>query len=263
MYKTGADCLALTRKGPVFAFKAELHKMPSTPLITDLRQVNLEALVRRCVQETELFFRRQEHDPQYCFELFRRALCENDEAAWGWVYAQYHGLVAGWVRSNPEFERCGEEIQDIINRAFERMWAACIPEKFARFQDLRALLAYLKMCVHSAIMDAVRKTGPPPLELPGWLANSDHSSPDTSSEGGLLAQERSRELWRLINARLRDEKERAVVHGLFVLGLKPRAIFTQFPGLFGDTQEIYRIRQIVLERLSRDPNLKIFLGEDT
>ena len=53
----------------------------------------------------------------------------------------------------------GEEADYFINRAFEKMWLALSPERFGGFPDLKSLLRYLQMCVHSAVYDVVRKTG--------------------------------------------------------------------------------------------------------
>jgi hypothetical protein len=84
----------------------------------------------------------------------------------------------------------------------------------------------------------------------------------TSTEGEILARERGQELWSLVRARLHDDRERMVVHDLFVLDLKPAAIRARHPDIFPDTREVYLIRQVVLERLSRDTRLKKFFGSD-
>ncbi len=123
------------------------------------------------------------------------------------------------------------------------------------------MLAYLKMCAHSAILDEARRAGPPAVELPSVLEGTEGESEDLS-ETGVMEQERSQQLWELVSTRLRNEKERVVVHGLFVLDLKPRAIYAQHPDIFHDMKEIYRTRQVVLERLGRDPGLKDFLSDD-
>ena len=63
-----------------------------------------------------------------------------------------------------------------------------------------------------------------------------------------------------LSARLRDEKERRVIYGSFVLALKPRALYEQFRALFSDVDEIYRVKQNVLARLRHDPELKKLFG---
>ena len=229
------------------------------------QRMTVDGLALHCAQETERFFGGQDHDTSYCFELFRRALGENDQQAWEIVYTQYRPLVAGWVASHPDLPTVGGEIEEFANRAFERMWAAWTPDKFARFSDLRSLLAYLKMCVHSAVVEEVRRAGPGARavvlsDLPEEVLDAQPGK--VSTEGEVLQGERSRELWSLVSARLRDDRERVVVHGLFVLDLKPAAIRSQHPDMFRDTREVYLIRQVVLERLSRDAQIRKFLGHD-
>ena len=121
--------------------------------LPSLTQLPLDHLAQRCGEETERFFQRQHHQDGFCFELFRRALAEKSETAWGFVYGQYQSLVAGWVRDHSLFRYCDEEVDYFINEAFFRMARACTPAKFVRFSRLPQLLAYLKACVHGATVD--------------------------------------------------------------------------------------------------------------
>jgi hypothetical protein len=68
---------------------------------------------------------------------------------------------------------------------------------------------------------------------------------------------RWQEFWEEVDARLRDEKERRVVYGSFVLALKPRELCAQFPETFCDVNQVYRIKENVLARLRRDTELGI------
>jgi DNA-directed RNA polymerase specialized sigma24 family protein len=235
---------------------------PATP-----QEMTVDDLDSRCKEETGQFFGRQGYDPSPCFELFRRALVENDQRAWEMVYARYWPLVRGWVANHPAILYSGGEIEDFANRAFARMWAALTPDKLRRFPHLNSVLAYLKMCAHSAVMEGVRKAGPNSRAVS--LSDLSEDGLDvlaktgkTSTEGELLARERSQELWSLVRARLHDDRERVVVHDLFVLDLKPAAIRARHPDMFPDTREVYLLRQVVLERLSRDARLKEFFGSD-
>ena len=75
-----------------------------------LRTLSLEELAQRCAAETERFFRRVGgHDNQFCFELFRLALADRSDAAWSKLYAQYRGLVTGWIHEHPQFAVVDEE----------------------------------------------------------------------------------------------------------------------------------------------------------
>jgi hypothetical protein len=52
------------------------------------------------------------------------------------------------------------------------------------------------------------------------------------------------------------------VYASFALGLKPREIYARSGGLFDDVKEVYRVKENVLARLRRDPELKKILGVD-
>lgn len=213
-----------------------------------------------CTQETELYFRHQSHDPRYCFELFRRAIQDQDQSAWALICCQYQPLVAGWVRQHSRFASSGEEVQYFVNGAFGKIAITLTPDKFGGFSDLGSLLRYLKMCVHSVIVDYDRSAEQPRLRA---LDNvSREQARDESPEEQVMDHSYQRELWNLIKARLQDEKEYSVIYGSFVLALKPQEVYDLFRTLFCDVDEIYRIKQNVVFRLRRDLELRNFLGED-
>ena len=70
------------------------------------------------------------------------------------------------------------------------------------------------------------------------------------------------ELWRQVGALLHDGKERRLVYGAFVLGLKPREIRDRWPRSFRDVDEVYLVKQNVLARLRRSDEMRKFLGGD-
>jgi DNA-directed RNA polymerase specialized sigma24 family protein len=228
----------------------------------DLQLLTLAGIAHRCTQETELFFRRQGYDPRPCFELFRRAIVGRSQQAWAHVYTQYRPLVVGWIDRHSAFPDSGEEVQYFVNRAFEKMWSALTPEKFAGFPDLKSLLRYLQVCVHSVILDQVRKVGLDTLSIDDETRATIPWTDGQSSENQVLAQVHRQELWQEINARLNDDKERKVVYGTFVLALKPREVYAQFSETFGDVKEVYRVKENVIARLRRDTELQKFFGGD-
>ncbi len=221
--------------------------------------LTLSELVHRCAQETERFFQGQDSDPQYCFQLFRRAILEHDQAAWEALHTQYQSLVAGWVRQHRGFEASGEEAQYFVNRAFEKIWAALTAEKFGRFSDLGPLLRYLKLCVHSVIVDHNRSLDQADLYALAEESAVETKSPGPTVEEWALDRDYRLRFWDWINARLHDEKERRVVYSSFVLALKPRELYDQFRNTFADVEEVYRVKQNVLTRLRRDPEFQKLL----
>ncbi len=227
----------------------------------DLHALSVTGLTHRCAQETELFFQRHAYDPAYCYELFRRALLERNQRAYEGLYIQYQPLVAGWVERHPSFPGAGEEVQYFVNRAFEKMWHALSPEKFDRFADLKALLSYLKLCAHSAVIDYARPRRLVLLdEEPGDAVLAARASHDDAAEE-VIERNVQQDFWRQINLRLADEREQAVVFGSFVLAMKPAELQRRYAHLFGDVRDVYRTKQNVLERLRRDPELQILRAD--
>jgi len=237
----------------------EISHMPHS---TDLQSLTLSGIAHRCTSETELFFQRRAYDPRYCFELFRRAILYRDQRAWEHLYSQYEPLVTGWVQRHPAFSSTNEEAQYFVNRAFEKMWQALTPDRFDRFPDLKSLLRYLQMCVHSTLLDVVRAKECPLVDAPVETLAVEDRSNEPAVEHAALEQMRRQEFWREIEARLRSEQERRVVHGSFVLALKPSELYDQYPNTFRDVNHIYRVKENVLARLRRDSALEALLGQD-
>lgn len=168
--------------------------------------------------------------------------------------------MASWIERHAAFASSGEEVQYFVNRAFEKMWAALIPEKLHRFPDLKSILRYLQMCVHSVIIDFVRLKEYKTLLDDDQNSSSEHEAPGPSVEQHVIMQIEQEELWKRLTQRLKDEKEKRVIYGSFVLALTPRELYAQFPDTFRDVQEIYRVKENVLTRLRRDDELKTLLG---
>ena len=220
---------------------------------SEAEQLSLDDLERGCAEQTALFFRREASDPRFCFELFRRAIGQRDGRAWQAVYAQYQALVRGWVQQHTAFAASGEEAGYFVNRAFERMWAALGPQ--FPFADLKQVLRYLQMCVHSVLLDHVRAAGHLTASAQvGLMEGLPSRSP--SVEGQVMAAAQRRALWQAIDELLNDANERTVLYASFVLGLTPRELCRSEPRRFPDVREVYRIKENVLARLRRDQRLK-------
>jgi DNA-directed RNA polymerase specialized sigma24 family protein len=223
----------------------------------ELPSLSLSGLQHRCIEESERFFRRQSYDPRFCFELFRRAVLEHDQRAWEMIHRQYYPLVLNWVQRHSLLSAVDEEPAYFANRAFEKMWGALSPQKFSRFPDLKSILRYLQMCVHSVIVDYARRG-----EQSILLEDSEREpvvlrDPGQSSlEEKVFTRRQAAELWQWINERLKDDKERAVIYGSFVLDLKPAEVLETYTHLFHDVREIYTTKENVLARLRRDDSLK-------
>lgn len=221
-----------------------------------LQNASLSSLAHRCSEETEAFFRRKDYDPQFCYEIFRRALVERNPRAYDCIYRQYQPLAAGWIERHASFSQSGEEVQYFINRAFEKFWQAVTAEKFQKFSDLKSLLSYLRMCTYSALIDHARARERTQVETEFDTTALSFYSSDLDVEQNAILQDERRHFWLLIYARLVDEKERAVIDCSFILAMKPAEVQERYPLLFGEVKDVYRVKQNVLERLRRDPVLR-------
>jgi DNA-directed RNA polymerase specialized sigma24 family protein len=228
----------------------------------DLHALALASIAHRCTRETEAFFHQRSHDPAFCYELFRRAIVDRSQPAWDVIYAQYRPLVAGWVERHPAFLVTGEEVQFFVNCAFEKMWAALDAAKFARFPNLKSLLRYLQMCVHSTIVDHSRKAEQVAVSVEIESLSDGSSAQGLWQDDPALVGVYREQFWEQINARLNDEKERRVVYGSYVLGLKPRELYDTYHETFDTVKEVYRVKENVLARLRRDADLAEILGPD-
>jgi hypothetical protein len=117
------------------------------------------------------------------------------------------------------------------------------------------------MCVHSVITDELRRHDQEDLKL------DDHTTPMESDlpaiEDQAMRHLEREELWRFLETKLNDEKEKVCVYASFVLGLKPRHIQEHFASLFPEVEEVYLVKQNVIARLKRDPEIEErFLAHD-
>lgn len=219
-----------------------------------LSSLPLGQLAQQCAAQSERYFQRQDSDPRYCYELLRRAIFERNQQAWTLFYNQYRPLVASWVLRHPAFVQSGEEVQYFVNCAYEKFWSAMSPQKFGNFVDLKSLLRYLQMCVHSVIVDQIRQAEHSALSLNLETTHGD--------SGGALDRAAREEFWRWLEPRLHSDKERQVIYGSFFMELKPRELYAEFRQVFRDVGEVHRVKENVLARLRRDPELRAYFSID-
>jgi DNA-directed RNA polymerase specialized sigma24 family protein len=219
--------------------------------------LSLVELARRCREQTQRFLEGGERDDAYCFEIFHRAVVGRDNAAWEAIVAQYRGIVLAYVGQHTAAAMLRESDDYWINRAFQRFWSAIGPDRFSQFPDLPSLLKYLKLCVHSVLMDELRArrgaTTTPLDEVPVTLPSR------VDTERTTLGKLSGQQLWNAIDRELQDEAERTVVFLSFARDLKPADIAERHPRLFGSVADVYRIKRNVIERLRRSAEVRAFL----
>jgi hypothetical protein len=221
------------------------------------RELSLRELANRCREETARFLRGEPREDGFCFEFFERAVAFRDDDAWAAIMTQYRGIVLAYVGQHTASAMMREPDDYWVNRAFQRFWTAVGPERFGQFPDLAGLLKYLKLCVHSEVMDEMRarKSGSlTSLDEVGETAPAPHNA-ERSALGKLAGEQ----LWEAILGQLQDDAEKAVAYQSFARDLKPAEIYERHPRLFESVADVYRIKRNIIERLRRSPDIRAFL----
>jgi hypothetical protein len=215
----------------------------------------LSDLARRCREETLRFLRGQDRDDAYCFEIFKRAVVDRDDAAWEAIVSQYRGIVLAYVGQHTAAVVLRESDDYWLNRAFQRFWSAVGPERFAAFPDLPALLKYLKLCVHSVLLDELRgrRAALSLDEVPEVTPSG------ANAEYAVLSELSGEQLWLAIKQELHGEAEEKVAFLSFARDLKPAEIAERHSRLFATVADVYRIKRNIIERLRRSPEIRAFL----
>ena len=243
------------------AHSAEQHPLQAAHAteLRNLAQMDLSILVRRCIIESERFYRNQPYEASFAYELFRRALVECDEIAWEHIYIHYGPLVDSWVRRSGAFASSGESSEFFVVSAFTRFWRAISPERFELFPTLASLLQYLQRCAGCVVIDSVRAQSWGSEMLPEDAVATNRTSQPSPDEEAMERVNRE-EFWGYIDMQLNDEAERVVVFNTFVLGMKPGDIYDHRPDLFGCINDVYNVKRNVLGRLSRNQELRQMLA---
>ena len=230
----------------------------------DLASLSLSSLTHLCRQSTDRYFSKAQYDDSYCIELFRRAVVCKDQYAWENVVEQYNNLIMAWVQRHPSFHAVDEEKAYFVNRAFLNFWRAFErdPHKFSKFNNLKSLLQYLKLCTNTAVQEyAERQMRPYHIniyEKPIDLIR-DEDDAIGNFEDDLVAEK----IWLLVQSLLKNEKETIVAEMSFIYDMKPKELFRKYKDVFKSVGEVRRVKGNLLARLRRDKDLlRILEGID-
>ncbi|MCP4419048.1 MAG: sigma-70 family RNA polymerase sigma factor [Chloroflexi bacterium] len=236
----------------------------------ELNLLSLRSLCDRCHKESERFFAQKEHDPRFCYELFRRAFVHINELAWHCLYQRYEQLVISWIKKHSLYSGLGESADYFMNRAFEKMWQSIPAENFGKFPNLKSLLRYLQMCTHAVLVDFARWKEQAHLWDRANLSGSDEEEEDSlvtfidNSEA--IDQEFERkeivaQLWQKLQSLCNSEKECLAIYGSFVVGLKPREVYDLYQTHFKDVRDVSRTKDNFLARVRRNDDFRQFLAD--
>ena len=207
--------------------------------------MSLSALADRCMSEINHYRRGEASSDQYCLEIFRRAMQEQDNAAWTLLEERFQDFLLTAFRRHPRSEAASrlDSPENYVARAFARFWMAAVHNQQVVFTSLGGALRYLRICLNSTILDMLRsyaRSREVPLPEPGFGWEPAAEDPDEGSE-----------LWEVLRTMLPGERERRLAFLLYNCNLKPREIVRLLPQEFPDVGEIHRLRRNIKDRLER------------
>lgn len=215
--------------------------------------LSIDDLAHLCASETEKFSRRLPSDAQFCFELLRRALADGVGEAFTRVYQIYDRQVRIWVHSHTRFAQTGESAEYFVSIAWSTFYFALRGNKFASFPSLPQVLAYLKVCVHTAIMLYLRSQHAVVTLSLDQQANLLSALPESAPLDLTRLAQRIAQL-------LPSPQDRLLAHCVFAEDLKPRQIVALYPEQWKSEREVtvdlYRVRRI----LRNDVELRRIFG---
>jgi DNA-directed RNA polymerase specialized sigma24 family protein len=225
----------------------DLPTLPSlVPELSDLPgAMSLSALAERSMSEIDNYRRGEPSNDQYSLEIFRRAMLERDNAAWTLLENRFKDFLLGSFRRHPKSEAAShlDSPENYVARAFARFWLAAVHNQQLEFTTLAAALRYLRGCLNSTIVDALRAySRAKEVALP---------EPDFGWEPVVEEHDDGRDLWEAISGVLPGERERRLAYLLYHCNLKPREVVRLCPQEFHEVEEIYRLRRNIIERVQR------------
>ena len=226
----------------------------------DFPQLNLNAIIQGCQEEAQ---KPREEEVGYCFELFRRAVEEQDNEAWEALHQQYGRLIHSWIHARTANTLNSEEREDLIQDTWTNFYSSLVKYSIPlgnNFRHVGALLSYLNKCVATAIIDYQRRLTKHKrlqkkleMETDKW-----YSPPDASVLRKISEQRQVRAIREWIEKNVTDPKEQIVLACSFETGMKPKEIYDRYPHMFANVQTVYRVKERILKRARRSFKMAVF-----
>lgn len=226
-----------------------------------MKQHGLDFIIRHCQEEA-----RQKHikESGYCFELFRRAVDEDEELAWSAIQAQYRGLVIQWLQKAARGTLSLDDRDEMIQEGFLKFWLALKkrPSPLSdHFDHVGALLSYLNQCMVTTCLDFYRREHRR-QKLKEKMSQEFHHRSQAQAQIGpqkLLEQKletygRAEQVERIrawMRQEIHDPAEKLLLQLIYEEGLKPSQITERYPNVFPTYRDLHRVRVRVLKRAQR------------
>lgn len=207
----------------------------------------LASLTEQCAAERAKFRAREDADPQFCLEIFRRALHSNDDVAWDALHTCFAQDVRRWVLAHPVASTLlARETPEIyVQDAFTRLFQANTNHPL-EISSLGAALGFLRRCVNSAMLDALRA-----LRHETISTEFATETPAPDELEALHDRLSAEALWALVEECTTSPHELRVARLLWVEGYRQRELPQVFGDEFPDIQDVRRCAANVVDRLRR------------
>src|SRR5260221_4374102 len=163
------------------------------------KNMRLSALADRCMSEINNFRRGEASSDQYCLEIFRRAMLEQDIAAWTLLEDRFKEFLLAAFRRHPRSEAAShlDSPENYVARAFARFWNAAHNQQMM-FTSLGAALRFLRLCLDTTILDNLRS----------FSRSTEQALPDYKHVDKSLVEDYPSELWEIIEEMLPNKREK-------------------------------------------------------
>lgn len=217
----------------------------------------LDSLKTDCADQSARYLDKQPHDLSVCYEIFHRAVIEQEEAGWTVLFELYQAQIGRWLRRMSAFHYCEEELDSCINMIFWKFFRLMLPDKLAKFKGrVPALLQYLKKCTVSYVLDCGRRAKRPP-EVP--IDSSRDTSNKDRTAMDVECKEWREQIYQAINEVVKNDRERIMFEAALLQGLKSQQIWSLYPDHFKTVGEVYRVKENLMRRLNRNQKLGLLL----
>jgi hypothetical protein len=178
-------------------------------------------------------------------EMFRRACEEGNRGAQRWLLHRFGAVVVVWMHAHPRWDlACHLHTEEYyVIQTFKRCWLSSLHQDNFKFNSMADVLNYLRVSLNGVILDELRgysRHGRAPL-----------LKPVVAEESKSIEGDSSHEVWRVIDGRLSNARERRLAYLLFHCALKPGEIVHHCPKEFSDVREVSRMRRDIMELISQ------------
>lgn len=182
-----------------------------------------------------------EYNDQYCLEMFRYALKDDDQQARKRLEQKFGAILLDWLHDHPKSVlACQLHTKEYyVFETFRSFWHTLRIQKKFDLASMADVLFHLHVSMNGVILDTLRNySRPQEATLTSTiLAGETHANGINNSH----------EIWGLVGGKLSNARERRMAYLLFHCALKPVEIVASFPNEFCDVNEISYIRRTIME----------------